>query len=619
MKNALRIGHHRYYREDHFREHLAFVEKNLDTIDEITLFAEFSHYGYWPLDWSAENAAILRDRIARYREVGVRRVGINLLCTVGHLNEGWDVLPRAPFPYQVKQNGEESRAQLCFMNEAFLDHVAKRYALYAATGADFIWMDDDIRIEGNGCFCDGCVERFNRRFGGDRSREEVTALIETDPEAHALWREIQHEGMTRVIRTVRESVHAVDPRVEVGYMSIDGNCHRDWIDESGTSMARPGGGFYDERAPLEVLEKYFRVQQQISKYPDRVTDIQYEYEAFNYQTLNRSARFSELEITLMLMAGCTGALYNNDIFYDRQDFVDMLARSTPKWISLTHRNKDCKPVGVYCTSRLTARFLCELGIPVTASLEQASVSALLGKDMEKLSDGELARILQKSVFTDGLGVETLTRRGFGEACGASISRVYESGMAERFGTHAFNGDYANYYRDVFMSFSYYVGNKGFVYEFAPAEGAEEISRLETITHEARGCSLYACERADSNRFAADGYLFQQSAQTHAKCAQISNLIDWLSGGRLPVRVITSGKVVPCMTANENGGVNLMLMNMSFDESGRVNCRIRAEGEFRVIAPDGGLFPVDQLCVGGETLVMLPSIPAWDYVLLTNVR
>lgn len=619
MKKALRIGHHRYYKEETFREHLAFVERNVDAIDEITLFAEFSHYGYWDLTWSAENAEILRDRITRYRAVGVPSVGINLLVTIGHLNEGWDVLPRAPFPYQVKRNGEVSRGQLCFMNEEFLDHVAKRYALYAKTGADFIWMDDDIRIEGDGCFCDGCIERFNRRFGGDRSREEVVALIGSDAEAHALWCSIGHEGITRVIRTVRESVHAVDPHVAVGYMSIDGNCFPDWIEESGATRCRPGGGFYDERMPIDIVKKYFRVQQQISQYPARVTDIQYEYEAFNYQTLNRSVHFSELETTLMLMAGCTGTLYNNDIFYDRQAFLDMMASSANKWIALAHRNEGCRPSGVYCTRHRTAGLLCELGIPVTAYPDRASVSAVLGLDWERLTDAEITRILQGGVFTDGLGVEVLHARGFGDACGARIQTVYESGMAERFGNHALNGDYADYYRDVFMSFEYYIGNKGNAYEFALSEGAEELSHLETITHEPRGCSLYLCDRGDGRAFAADGYLFPKSAQTHAKREQLRNLIDRLAGGRLPVRLESEVKIVPAVTENQCGGINVMLINASFDESGRVLCRIRGKGTFSLIAPDGALLPIDQLAAGEETLVILPGIPAWDYVLLTNIR
>jgi len=618
MKNVLRVGHHRYYREDHFCEHLAYVKRNLDVIDEVTLFAEFSHYGYWDLNWSTESAAILRDRIARYREVGVPRVGINLLCTIGHLNEGWNVLPRAPFRYQINKDGEESKGQLCFSGEDYLDYVSKRYALYANTGADFIWMDDDIRLEGHGCFCERCLAIFNERNQSELSREEAVELIERDPEARALWHAVKSEDMLRLIRTIRESVHAVDPRVEVGFMSIDGNCKREWIEESRAEMCRPGGGFYDERTPLDILTKYFRVQNQISRYPDRVTDIQYEYEAFNYQTLNRSLRFSELEIVLMLMAGCTGALYNNDIFYDRQGFVDLLAESTPKWMALTSRNRGCRPTGVYCTNHRRAKMLCELGIPVTAYFENASVSALLGTDWNALSDDGITRILQKGVFTDGLGVEILTQRGFGDFCGASIGRVWESGMAERFGSHACNGPYADYYRDVFMSFDYYIGNSGNAYEFELGEGAEPISHLETITHEARGCSLYAYAGEGGHRFAADGYLFPQSAQTHAKRQQLTNLLDWLANDQLPLRVRSSVKVVPCVMTNDNGGMNVMLTNMSFDESGSVECRIRAEGSFSVIAPDGSLFPVDQLSVGGETLVMLRNIPAWDYILLTNL-
>ncbi len=85
-----------------------------------------------------------------------------------------------------------------------------------------------------------------------------------------------------------------------------------------------------------------------------------------------------------------------------------------------------------------------------------------------------------------------------------------------------------------------------------------------------------------------------------------------------MRVEAAVKIVPTVTENGDGGINVMLINASFDESGRVLCRIRGKGSFSLIAPDGSLLPVDQIAAGDETLVILPGISAWDYVLLTNI-
>ena len=98
MKNALRIGYNQYYDDKLFAKHLAFIKENISVVDEITLFTEFSHYGYRDLNTTKENALLLKDRIQQYRAAGVKSVGVNLLCTMGHWEEGWDIFPKAPFP-----------------------------------------------------------------------------------------------------------------------------------------------------------------------------------------------------------------------------------------------------------------------------------------------------------------------------------------------------------------------------------------------------------------------------------------------------------------------------------------------------------------------------------------
>ena len=616
MKKALRIGFHRYDTDEHFEEHLRFIQKNAAHIDEITLFAEFSHYGYWDLETSAQNAALLKHRIADYRAAGIPRVGINLLTTIGHLDEGWGVLPPAPFPYQVHADGSPSKGQLCFANEAFLEHTARRYTLYAKTGADFIWMDDDIRVEGYGCLCDGCIRSFNEE---QHAAWDRASLVKALPENAALcdaWMRRQNDAIQRVIATVRKSVQAVDPRIAIGYMSINGNKKPNWIEESRAVMGRPGGGFYDERSPWSILEKGFRVQQQIAAYPARITDIQYEYEAFNYQTLNRSRRFTELETALALMSGCTGVLYNNDIFRDSQTLLDMLAEHTAGWSALTERNRGALPTGVYCCDCRSAKTLAELGLPVTAHLSAAVAAFATGKELARCSDAELRALLDTGLFTDGAGLELLCDRGYAERCGGTIAKVHESGMAERFTDHAVNGKYPRFYRDAFMNFSYYIDNTGPAYTLAPAKDAAIISNLETITHQPMGCSCYLYEGADGTCFAADGYLFPKSLNSQEKREQITNLIDRIAHGRLPVRTDAPVKLMTSVTLGGDGGMQILLANLSLDDSGSFTCRIRNHVTCCRITPSGALLPMPQAYADGETLVPVDHLRPFEYLLLT---
>lgn len=618
MKKALRIGYHRYYNDAVFAEHLAFIKRNADVIDELALFAEYSHYGYWDLETSAKNAEVIKNRIGQYRKAGIKRVGVNILCTMGHVEEGWDVFPKAPLQYQVNQDGAVSSSCLCPSNDAFLEYIKKRYALYANTGADFIWLDDDIRIGNHGvareyCFCPHCLQRFADEYGMQFTREELVQKIAADAGVKAKWDLFQNDTVLRLLNVIKQAVKDAAPSVEIGYMSYEDNAKTDWIAESGATMGRPGGGFYDDEIPIMVFEKSFRTQQQIRKFPAAVRDMQYEYEAFNYSTLEKSNHMSELETSLALMSGCNGVLYNNDIYNDRQGTIDMLRASKDKWDALTKLNNGCKNIGVYCMDHQIARLLNEISIPVTPYVEHATAAVILGDAWRAFSAAEIQALLAKNVLTDGAGLTALHDLGFGDRCGGSVKKVYTNGMAERFGTHALNGNFKQYYRDVFMNYHY----ESDAYELAPAEGAESLSCLEEITHKPCGCSMYKYEGKDGNRFAADGYLMLRSCKTPAKREQLGNVLSWLSDGRLPVRIEQPVKIMPTVTADAEGGMNIMLTNASFDASGAFTCIVPSNRPFYLLDQNGAFVPVVQTPDGENSILSLDGLGAWDYCLLTN--
>lgn len=105
MKKAYRFGYNLYFTDKAFAENLEFVKKNVGIIDEITLFAEYSHHGYWPLEWQKESAKVLKERMEKYRAAGVKSVGVNVLSTIGHLDESIDVLAKPPMQTMVGDDG----------------------------------------------------------------------------------------------------------------------------------------------------------------------------------------------------------------------------------------------------------------------------------------------------------------------------------------------------------------------------------------------------------------------------------------------------------------------------------------------------------------------------------
>lgn len=619
MKKAMRIGYMRYFDDTIFEEHLAFIQKNLEAFDELTLFADFSHYGYWSPQYTANNVALLGRRIKQYREIGVKRIGVNILCTLGHLEEGYEVFPQAPFPYQVNQFGVASKSCLCPSNEDFLQYIYERYAAYATLDVDYIWMDDDIRTINHGvvrdfCYCPGCMQKFNGSIGADYTAAQLWELLEKgDPSVTEAWEAFKDKVMRRLLHTINKAIKGVNPGIEIGYMSNFNNARAAWIDESGATMCRPGAGFYTDARPIEVFEKSIDTQMQVVRYPERIDNIQYEYEAFNYQTLERSVHISELETSLCLMSGCTGVLYNNDTYNDRQETLTMIKGSMDKWKTLAEVNKGCRNAGVYFMDREVALSLCEISIPVTSCFENAAASVILGNSLEALSDAELNRIISKSLLTDGHGIEILTERGFGEHLGGKVKRAYHTSMAETFSTHEINGEYKNYFRDVVMNFGYETD----AYEFEVEDDAQVISNLITILRQPVGISMYAYESNNGTRIVADGYLMPKKIKTAAKREQLGNALDWLCDGKLPVRIKKSKKVVPTVTTNGAGGMNIMLTNISFDRTGELECTVRSTKPFYAIDQKGAKIPVKQQVCNGKSIITLENLGGWEYVLLSN--
>lgn len=619
MEKILRIGYNRYYNDEVFASHIEFIKKNASSLDGVLIFAEFSHYGYWSLEYSAENAALLKKRIAAYREAGIKRIGINLLCTVGHTEESWDVLPRSPYQYAVNYDGTQSLSCLCPSNDEFLDYVKKRYALYAETGADELWLDDDLRLINHGvaldvCYCPKCLARFNSENGTFFTREQLVLALLNDEKVKMAWDKFKNDTMCRVFTAIKEGIRKVNADIDIGFMACDLDIKTEWVSSCGAKFARPGGGFWGDEHPIELFDKMFKVQRQIKIFPESVEQNLYEYESFPYEWIQRSDCISEIESALSLISGCDGVIYSPDIFNDKQSCIDMIAKNAKKWDTLAAVNKKCTPCGVYCVSPENARYLGEVGIPTTPYLEKACAVMMLGDEWSAYTDAEIKSILDKNVYTDGKGLEILHKRGFGHLCGGAVAAVKNSGMAQRFSDDELNGEYKNYYRDVFMNFFY--GMNSFAYELKPSKDSQTVAYLEAVTHTNVGISAYKYEN-NGRKFFCDGYPFLDRAKTNAKIEQLINVFEWLSNGTLPVVIKKAVKVIPVTASDGNGGLNIMLTNASYDATGEIEIEINTDKEIALIDENGNALSVNQRKDSGNVFVTVDNLNPWSYVLLTN--
>lgn len=612
MKKALRMVYHSYFEDAIFEKNLNLVAENIDVIDEITLFTEPTHHGFWETQRSAETAAVLTDRIKRYKAVGVKRVGLNVLCTIGHTEDGSAIAPRSELQYMVNFDGVVSESCLCPSDDRFHAYIAKRYAMFAKTGADFIWIDDDLRISNHGvvsdyCFCPACVQKFNSKYGTAYDIDRIRDMFRNDPSFQPMWRASISDTIERLCRTIYDAVKSTDQTVEIGYMSGLWETVTEWIAASGSTLGRPGGGFFNDLNPIQMFDKHFQMQQIIMKYPEEVTDIQYEYESYNFLTLQKSLHISELETSLMILSGCNGMLYNR--WEHTQDFLDMMRASAKKWDVLAASSADGKTYGVYCAYSWRACCLNEIGIPVTPHLENACACYVIGDEWNSYRDEEIEKMLKIGVYTDGEGLLKLKARGFDDL-GGEIATTYENGVWEHFPEHPFQPHLSNCERftslDIFREAS--------AFALSPVSGAEVISMLNSAFGGLRGCSAYVYRRGDGSVIVVDGCLMPKQIQTDNKKLQMTNAFERISANQLPIVIEKSIKVVPTVSANQSN-VSIMLTNAHFDPTGAFEIRIRKGRDFKILSDTGDLVPIDQQRVGDETFLTLESIGAWQYRIL----
>ena len=637
--------------DESFDELLKLLTTYRSAVDEISLFTEYWHHGYYPLERFAELADLLGRRIGQLRKARFRSVGINMLDTIGHLNEAWDFLPPLPFPPMVGHDGSVSRGCFCPNSPEFRGCIKKKYELIAKAGPDFIWVDDDIRMHHHGvawgCFCPACLKQFDQ---GAFGREELIARLNaTDGgELRAAWVEHNASVLDSVLADIEPAVHKVDPEIELGLMT----CGPGWTTYSGqalerwhrtlkASRSRPGGGFYDDAAPRGMISKALEVGRACVPLPPEVTNVQYELENFPYQKLDKSVRTVMNECTLALATGCNGIAFNalKDLPGSMEDYHDLMkaiAAERSRWERFLDATSGCAMAGIWPAhdDRLMAKrqvrngnwfdldlayqpnvsTLAEIGLPLALRREHACAVVLGGSLADTFSDDDLREILSGGVLLDGKSLTALWERGLGELTGVRIGRTFDNGVYERFTDHPANGRFAGDARDVRLSFW-----GDLAYELVPLdETVGEAARLVGYDGSDCGACISTFTNSLGGRVAVLGYGPWTRLGSGAKRSQMLAITDWLSQGRLPMVIDKTLRVTPFVRTSADGKrFAAVLINTAFDPTGPFHLRVRGIMDEVVSITADGDERLTTRKEKGETRIAVKNVEPWSCMLLTG--
>ena len=635
--------------DDQFDRLLDTLRRHRPAVDEISLFTEYWHHAYMPLDAFAERAALFGRRIVQLRGDGIASVGINMLDTLGHVDEAWDFLPALPFGAMVGHDGRVSACSFCPNSPEFRDYIREKYRLIARQRPDFIWVDDDIRMHHHGvawgCFCPECLERF---AGGTFDRERLVARLNA-PDGGDLrrgWVEQNATVLEELLAAVAAVIIEIDPAIDVGLMTAgaawttySGMAFDRWMNALGGRRARPGGGFYDDAAPGGMIHKAFDIGRQCRLLPATVDNVQYELENFPYQKLGKSVQAVLDECTLALAAGCNGVAFNmlKDLPGSMADYDDLFAAIVGEravwetfvdtaqglplagvWAAYDPQLAAKRPVtngdwfgwdGDYDIQRPNA--LAEIGLPLAVDRASACATALPGRIAEAFSDDELREILAGGVLIDGTTLEVLWARGFGELTGVRAGRSYDNGVWERFTDHALNGEYAGDGRDARLSFW---AEKA--WSLTPAAGGVgSLTHLVGYDGSDCGSCLTVFENKLGGRVVTMGYAPWTRLASSAKRSQIIALADWASRGRLPLVIDHTVRVVPFVRTDGGERVAAVLLNASLDATGALDVRLRARPKRVELVTPAGRSMLSMRKNAGEVTVTVPDIGPWRTAIL----
>ena len=662
MKIAQRL-HYRTWREDRlFQETLAFLKKHKEAVDEITLFSSNTTNGSsddaGTLQRLRDDLPYLTKRMQDFRDAGFESVGVNVLITLGHIDESTDPANALPFQKIVGYAGDVSNSCNCPNDEDFLRFTEEKYRLYATSKPDFLWVDDDIKVFWNGvkfgCFCPECLRRFNEANGFSYTREMLVADMEKPENStlRGLWVRDISDRITRLLKRIGDAVRSVDPTIRLGFMTqrqswstYNGMDFPAWFTALGAEMGRPGEGCYFDALPENVLVKAFSTAQQAFEYPETVTDIQYELENFPIHAWQKSARVALAELGLVAAQGMNGVLLNNSGEFTglrgQDRLYDGIARERKGWKAYLDAGKTWKTGGFYPAFSLRydqrrsleegesffntlescekhdvtkSYALSHMALPITMQQSGAWGVILSGNLSQGYTDEELLEMFRRPVIVAGNAVEALEKRGFGKYLGVTLQGSGDVGLHEEINpADPVNQDIPDIpVRDVHPVF---FGGGGHWFR-AAAEGVRTVSIMKEQNGEEKGIATSLFENELGGRVCVLGYAPFLMQNDYARFMQLSRIRAWLLGERQTAELLTPGRTAFFVREGE-GGAEAAVMNMTMDvqETAEVAVRGRVRGW---LCSEDGKTPLAGRYENGRTVFDLgPAAPYTVRYLVTE--
>lgn len=668
MKKATvsyRIGPQRWIDDERFDELLRLFAAYPAATDELTFFTQETHTPL-PIHILKERALILTGRLVEARRQGYR-AGINHLSTLGHFNENLSNSVPFDFGRVIGLDGTISLGVLCPNDPKVKSYTVDVYRCLAEAQPDYIWIDDDFRLGNHypvhaGCCCENCLSMYEPVCGFNYTQQSLQAALNTGSHEQKrtirkTWTEHCQRSLSSLLELIEQSVHGVNPEITLGMMSTElyyeGYDFAKWNailagPENHEVIWRPGGGFYTDDRPADMLAKSHAIGRLVSVLPEGVVDIQSEIESWPYQPLKKSRHITTVEAASYIAAGCTGAAFNVLDMCDEPidayaSLVGKIADTKPFFDLLVEKMGRYAPLGVYTGWRIDSMISSNLsggdwpsgdidrylyshadeilaqGIPVAYTSKDAAVSVLSGDSVLSLSDDEITQMLSTAVYMDAQALTHLNNRGCSELTGFNIGSTVMNDGSEKLLNHPLNLQFEGCKRDARQSF---VGFEVPVTGLIPIySNSEPLAHVVDYTGAViTPCCMGVFENHLGGRVCVSGYYPWTFLQSPSKSSQIKSVLRWLSKDGLPVYVGSLHKVTTWCRRTDTGEMVVALVNASLDTINDLSFLLQTKSdEIRIFDMNCNETMVAASGTDGPyKLFMISGISAWEMRLITAV-
>jgi hypothetical protein len=479
-----------------------------------------------------------------FRAIGMR-VGIDVLCTLGHHEEHID-RTIDEFDFYEDENGIKNLGRLCSSSKKTKEYVQEIYSYAASVHPDTIHIDDDLHYVVD-CRCKRCEEIFNKKYSSDENKRRI----------------FTEERLCDIFKIIENAVHSVDSKIIIGWMTCrfggdetDYSTYAEAIRGSANEIIwRPGGGVYSDNGLTQLIKKAHSIGRQVAALPSFVKERYSEIENFPYFPLDKSTDYMKCEVLTYISAGCNSTAFNVFSMYsgnfdeyvpvlEETDSITAIADTYVKLLG----DKKIRGIGKIFSKDISADAaeygddIYSIGLPPAYSDEESLFYIITGKSVKSIDRKTLLCALKRGVMLDGEALEYINSLGLSEYTGFSSSPT-ESGefLIEKSLKHDLNAT-ENELRDVHTSFGW-IGDMPKVYRIQKnAENAEYLTSLINYDNENCGFASGIFENSLGGRIYVSGYVPFNWNGSKGRTIGLKRICKYLSRDRIPAYVASFHKI-----------------------------------------------------------------------------